>query len=158
MFPKTDLRDDEFRGTTHKSVEIVIQIIKAIREATSPKFAIGMKIDSVDAAQSGDTNRAFVKQGQRIVDAGFDFLEVSGGTYEKADMAATPSERTASQGAFFLEFSALIRQNFPSTILMVTSGFRSLEFMRNAVVSNELDLIGLGRPAILNPYIPRELL
>ena len=73
-------------------------------------------------------------------------------------MAATPSERTASQGAFFLEFSALIRQNFPSTILMVTGGFRSLEFMRNAVVSNELDLIGLGRPAILNPYIPRELL
>lgn len=89
MFPKTDLRDDEFRGTTHKSVEIVIQIIKAIREATSPKFAIGMKIDSVDAAQSGDTNRAFVKQGQRIVDAGFDFLEVSGGTYEKADVRSS---------------------------------------------------------------------
>ncbi|KAK6598922.1 NADPH dehydrogenase [Botrytis cinerea] len=38
------------------------------------------------------------------------------------------------------------------------SGFRSLEFMRNAVVGNKLDLIGLGRPAILNPSIPRELL
>lgn len=52
----------------------------------------------------------------------------------------------------------MIRQNFPSTILMVTGGFRSLEFMRNAVVGNKLDLIGLGRPAILNPSIPRELL
>ncbi|TEY86441.1 hypothetical protein BOTCAL_0008g00150 [Botryotinia calthae] len=175
MSAKTNLRDDEFGGTAHKRVEIVIRIIKSIREATSPTFAIGMKINSVDAAQSGDTNEAFVEQVQRIVDAGIDFLEVSGGTYENADvrsfilnvareidkskqMAATPSERTASREAFFLEFAALIRQNFPSTILMVTGGFRSLEFMRNAVVGNKLDLIGLGRPAILNPYIPRELL
>ncbi|KAM0165998.1 hypothetical protein ACHAQE_001856 [Botrytis cinerea] len=175
MSAKTNLREDEFGGTAHKRVEIAIRIVKSINEATPPTIAIGMKINPVDAAQSGDTNEAFVEQVQRIFGAGIDFLEVGGGTYEKADVrsfilnvagkidkskqiAATPSERTASREAFFLEFAALIRQNFPSTILMVTGGFRSLEFMRNAVVGNKLDLIGLGRPAILNPSIPRELL
>ena len=68
------------------------------------------------------------------------------------------SDRTKNREAFFLTFASLIRDNFPSVPLMVTGGFRSLAFMEEAVSTKQVDLIGLGRPAILNPLLPREVM
>ncbi|KAL3422993.1 NADH:flavin oxidoreductase/NADH oxidase [Phlyctema vagabunda] len=159
MAARTNLRTDEFGGSAAKRAEIAVRIIKGIREATSPSFAIGMKINSVDAALSGDTDAGFLEQVERFNDAGIDFLEVSGGTYEKPDMAASAptSARTAEREAYFLTFSALIRENFPKIPLMVTGGFRSVAFMNKAVASKQVDLVGIGRPAALNTHIPRDI-
>jgi 2,4-dienoyl-CoA reductase-like NADH-dependent reductase (Old Yellow Enzyme family) len=82
MSSQSNKRTDAFGGSASKRVEIVVRIIKAVREATSPNFIIGMKLNSVDQAHSGDTNEDFVEQVRRINEAGIDFLEVSGGSYE----------------------------------------------------------------------------
>ena len=87
MSKKTNLRNDKFGGSASARVEIVVRIINAVRAATSPKFAVGIKLNSVDVDYSGDTNEEFLVQVRRIVDAGIDFLEVSGGTYEKPSVS-----------------------------------------------------------------------
>lgn len=102
-----------------------------------------------------------------LVDAGIDFLEISGGTYEDPQMmgypvSATPtppkSERTAAREAFFLEFAKEVRKRHPDLVLMLTGGFRSRAGAEAAIVDGACDLVGIGRPAAVDPKFPLLLL
>ena len=68
------------------------------------------------------------------------------------------SDRTKAREAFFLEFARAIRSEFPNVPLMVTGGFSSRGGMEQAVADGDCDLIGLGRPAILNPSAPNNVI
>jgi 2,4-dienoyl-CoA reductase-like NADH-dependent reductase (Old Yellow Enzyme family) len=59
----------------------VVDIIKETRKAIPAPFAIGMKLNSVDHQDTSDME-ATLSQIRLIVEAGIDFLEISGGTYE----------------------------------------------------------------------------
>ncbi|KAF4974313.1 hypothetical protein FDECE_18678, partial [Fusarium decemcellulare] len=78
---KTNKRTDEYGGSVAARAKIVVDIIKAIRAVVPPGFTIGIKYNSVDH-QSPSQLKACVEQLHLIVDAGIDFLEISGGTYE----------------------------------------------------------------------------
>lgn len=67
------------------------------------------------------------------------------------------SERTKAREAFFLEFAGVIRKEFPDVPLMVTGGFTTRLGMENAVAGGDCDMVGLGRPAVLNPAIPNNI-
>lgn len=64
------------------------------------------------------------------------------------------SARTKAREAYFLSFAKAIRSHFKETPLMVTGGFRSRGGMARAVSEGDCDLVGLGRPAVLNPKLP----
>lgn len=66
------------------------------------------------------------------------------------------STRSGAREAFFLEFAKVVRRNFPSTILMLTGGFRSRAGMQAAIDDDACDLIGLGRPSVVRPHWPKE--
>ncbi|KAH6641316.1 NADPH dehydrogenase [Chaetomium tenue] len=109
----------------------------------------------------------WVEQVRAVVEEGVDFVEVSGGSYEDPKMIwgndgpdgaqEEKSDRTKAREAFFLEFARLIRKEFPDVPLMVTGGFSSRGGMERAVVDGDCDLIGLARPAVLNPLLPNNL-
>ena len=69
--------------------------------------------------------------------------------------APSPSARSKAREAFFLSFSREIRSHFPSVPLIVTGGFRSRQGMATAVGEGDCDLVGLGRPAVLEPALPQ---
>lgn len=66
------------------------------------------------------------------------------------------SARTKAREAFFLSFSSAIRSHFQDIPLMVTGGFRSRGGMARAITNGDCDLIGLARPAVLNPKLPKN--
>ena len=66
------------------------------------------------------------------------------------------SDRTKAREAFFLEFAKAIRSEFPEVPLMVTGGFRTRQGMEAAVAEGHCDLIGIARPACLNPALPKN--
>lgn len=67
------------------------------------------------------------------------------------------SDQTALREAFFLDFAQAIRENF-KVPLMVTGGFRSRQAMESAIQSGDCDLIGIARPAVLNPALPNNVI
>lgn len=100
-----------------------------------------------------------------LVEAGIDFMEISGGTYEDPQMMGYPvsevpvkSERTAAREAFFLEFAKEVRQRHPGLVLMLTGGFRSRAGCEAAIRDGACDLVGIGRPAAVDPRFPLLLL
>lgn len=68
------------------------------------------------------------------------------------------SARTVAREAFFLEFAEIIRVQFPDTPLMVTGGFRTRSGMVEAVQGGGCDMVGIGRPAVLDPALPKKVL
>lgn len=80
---RTNRRTDEYGGSPRKRARIVVEVVRAIRDAVpaSTGFCVGVKFNSVDH-QSPDALDACVEQLQDIAAAGIDFLEISGGTYE----------------------------------------------------------------------------
>ncbi|CCC11906.1 hypothetical protein SMACR_05119 [Sordaria macrospora] len=163
---KTNKRTDEYGGSAEKRARIVGEIIEECRRQV--KEALGE--DSEEARKTGnaeetDTTEEVLRQIELFEQWGVDFVEVSGGSYEDPQMANGPkpeikqkSERTKAREAFFLEFAKIIRTKFPQLPLMVTGGFRTRQGMEAALASDDCDMIGIGRPAIINPSLPANLI
>jgi 2,4-dienoyl-CoA reductase-like NADH-dependent reductase (Old Yellow Enzyme family) len=164
--PASNRRTDDFGGSALKRVEITLRIIRKTRAITSPTFSISAKFNSVDAAN--DKLDDVLQQIQALSEAGIDFLEISGGTYENPLMMAEgqvedvhevkPKESTVKREAFFLEFARTVRSSFPNLPLMVTGGFRTRTGMEAALESGACDIIGIARPAAVYPYLPKEII
>ncbi|KAJ5815196.1 hypothetical protein N7474_006973 [Penicillium riverlandense] len=162
---KTNIRTDEYGGTPAKRARFVLEILSEIRKVVPPKFCVGIKLNSAD--QSSAAFEDVMTQIKLLVEAGIDFMEISGGTYEDTRMMgytsqSTPqapkSERTAAREAYFLEFAKAVRQRHPKLILMLTGGFRSRAGAEAAIKDNACDLIGIARPAAVDPRWPLKLL
>lgn len=77
----TNHRTDEYGGSPEKRAKIVIDIIHAVRAATPEGFCVGLKMNSVDH-QSPEALKGCITQLKMIIEAGVDFVEISGGSYE----------------------------------------------------------------------------
>ncbi|PLB47084.1 FMN-linked oxidoreductase [Aspergillus steynii IBT 23096] len=164
--PKTNHRTDAYGGTPAKRAKFVLDIIAQIRAVVPPSFCVGIKLNSADhdSASFEDT----MMQIGLLVDAGIDFLEVSGGSYQDPQMLGsdpTPnsqseskSKSTLSREAFFLDFAQQTRSRYPSLTLMLTGGFRTRAGAEAALAQNACDLIGIGRPAAVAPDLPGRIL
>ncbi|EEU48966.1 uncharacterized protein NECHADRAFT_75659 [Fusarium vanettenii 77-13-4] len=155
---KTNLRTDAYGGSVTARAKIVVDIIKAVRAAVPPNFCVGLKFNSADH-QSPIELQECLEQTAFIAEAGLDFLEVSGGSYENPTMImgteqVAKSEKTAARESFFLEFAREMRAKLPDMPLMVTGGFRTRLGMEAALKEGACDLIGIGRPSVLNPSLP----
>jgi 2,4-dienoyl-CoA reductase-like NADH-dependent reductase (Old Yellow Enzyme family) len=170
LSPKVNLRTDEFGGTPAKRAEIVLRIIEGIRTTTSPQFCVGIKMNSVDVSEQGDGGLdACLEQMGLVVEAGIDFIEISGGSFENfsflavdppADAMTPPAglpirkKSTIEREAYFLDFAKKVRKRYPEVPLMVTGGFRSRTAMEAALKGGACDIIGIGRPATMVPALP----
>jgi 2,4-dienoyl-CoA reductase-like NADH-dependent reductase (Old Yellow Enzyme family) len=74
------------------------------------------------------------------------------------DDASAAAKKTAERESFFLQFAKIVRETFPSVVLMVTGGFRSRLGMEDALASGGCDIIGIGRPAAVLPKLPKEII
>ncbi|KAI0198270.1 NADH:flavin oxidoreductase/NADH oxidase [Astrocystis sublimbata] len=163
---KGNKRTDAYGGSPSNRARLVVEVLQAVRKAVPASFCVGIKLNSVDH-QSVEELRDCIEQLRMIVEAGVDFVEVSGGSWEdpkmmekSAQVAVVVNEKSdhsKAREAFFLEFAKAIRHEFPSVPLMVTGGFRTRPGMRSALESGDCDLIGIGRPAVLDPKLPKEI-
>lgn len=78
---KSNTRQDAYGGSPENRAKIVVDIINAVRAAVPKGFSVGIKLNSVDHQSKKELDDC-LKQLRLITDAGVDFLEVSGGTYE----------------------------------------------------------------------------
>lgn len=78
---ETNHRTDAYGGTPEKRAKIVIDIINAVRAAAPEGFCVGIKLNSVDH-QSPEALEGCITQLKMIIEAGVDFVEISGGDYE----------------------------------------------------------------------------
>jgi 2,4-dienoyl-CoA reductase-like NADH-dependent reductase (Old Yellow Enzyme family) len=162
LSPNTNQRTDHWGGSLENRSRLLLSIVNECRAEVGASFPISVKLNSSDFQQGGFTEADSLKVVKLLADARIDLLEISGGTYEKAtfflgDEVKAKKESTKKREAYFLGFAKQVRKISPIP-LMITGGFRSVDFCNEVLSAGECDLIGMGRPFISNIVaIPRFL-
>ena len=158
LSPHHNQRTDQWGGSVQNRARFVLEILRAMRAATSPAFPVSIKMNSADFQRGGFTEEESMQVAEMLADAGIDLIEISGGTYEMPQMTGVPVKTsTLAREAYFLEYAEKIRARV-KTPLMVTGGFRSIDGMAQALQSGATDLIGIARPLAVQPDLPNRLL
>jgi len=161
LSPLSNVREDDWGGSLRNRARLLLEVIASVRVEVGADFPIGVKLNSADFQKGGFSEDECVQVVKWLEESGVDLLEVSGGTYEKPVMVTAArvavAESTLRREAYFLDYAKTLRAETKMP-LMVTGGFRSLDAMSEALRSGNVDVIGLGRPLIMCPEGPRELL
>jgi len=163
-------RDDKWGGTLQNRARFLLEIVKRTRAAVKEPFVVSVKLNSADFQKGGFSEDDSITVAGWLQAAGCDLIEVSGGNYEQPRMInfdrkdplaakrfAEKRESTIKREAYFLDFVPKLKAAV-SMPIMVTGGFRSSEAMADAVEADDADVIGLGRPLVLDPEGAKKLL
>ncbi|KAF3356871.1 hypothetical protein VdG1_03429 [Verticillium dahliae VDG1] len=104
---------DAYGGSPAKRARFAVEIVEAIRAVVPKEFCVGIKLNSVDHQSKAELSDC-VEQLKLIAQAGVDFIEMSRGP----SAVEGKSERTKAREAFFLDFAAAIRDQFPDVPLV----------------------------------------
>lgn len=159
LSPRINTRDDRWGGTLEDRARLVVSVVRKVRAAVRDDFIVGVKLNSSDFQKGGFDHHDSVQVASMLEDEGVDLIEVSGGTFETptAYQHTAKSQSTIAREGYFLEYAKAMKAAL-RTPLMVTGGFRSRDVMNSALKSNAADLIGIGRPFIVDPEFPSQLL
>lgn len=169
LSPLANQRTDQWGGSLENRARFLLQAVRAVRAEVGPDFPVSVKLNSADFQQGGFTHEDCLQVVKWLETEKIDLLEVSGGTYEQPQMVVAARTKdgnpllakvrssTAQREAYFLHYAGIIR-GATSLPLMVTGGFRTLDAMESALDEGVLDVVGLGRPLIIDPEGPRKLL
>ncbi|MDH2532383.1 NADH:flavin oxidoreductase/NADH oxidase family protein [Acinetobacter baumannii] len=161
LSPLTNKRTDQWGGSVENRTRFLLEVYKAVREATSENFIISVKLNSADFQRGGISEEDVISVFKAVDEAGIDLIEISGGTYEAPAMAGAKADKrkasTIAREAYFLDFAEKIRQHVKCK-LMVTGGFRTVEGMNAALASGACDFIGIARPLAVETDLTDRLI
>jgi 2,4-dienoyl-CoA reductase-like NADH-dependent reductase (Old Yellow Enzyme family) len=160
LSPLVNKRDDDWGGDAERRRRFVIELARATRAAVGPDKIVAIKLNSADFQRGGFSEEESLEVVRLLGEEGLDFLEISGGTYEKPAMMGAASrkmsERSAAREAYFLDFAAKAKEITPMP-LMITGGLRSSTAMAEAI-EDGIDVVGVARPVCLETDLPRRLI
>ncbi|KAB8258489.1 hypothetical protein BDV32DRAFT_139566 [Aspergillus pseudonomiae] len=153
----TNKRTDEYGGSLENRARLIVEVARSIRQElpSSSGFILGIKINSVEFQADGFTPAEAQQLCQILEQNEFDFVELSGGTYE-APAFSRSRDSTKNREAFFLEFASMITPVLSKTKSYVTGGLRTASGMVTALET--VDGVGLARPACQEFSLPRDIL
>ncbi|PHH64297.1 hypothetical protein CDD81_4781 [Ophiocordyceps australis] len=151
----TNKRTDQYGGSLSNRARLIFEISDAIKARVPSTFIVSIKLNSVEFQPSGFTFQECKDLSIQLEHHGFDFIEISGGTFEKFEFKHK-RESTRKREAFFLEFAEMILPCLHQTRVYVTGGLRSAAAMAEALAT--VDGIGIGRPCCHEPDIGQKLL
>ncbi|WYZ42061.1 hypothetical protein EsH8_V_000956 [Colletotrichum jinshuiense] len=158
----TNKRTDEYGvQTLENRTRLIADIGRAIRARTSPGFILAAKLNSVEFQDGGVTPDEARELCASLSGLGFDFLEISGGTFEELGMT-WEKESTRQREGFFLEFADTVVKGLGSdaesrrTKAYIVGGMRTVGAMVKAL--DVVDGVALGRPAAQEFRVTSDIL
>lgn len=153
LSPLTNRRTDQWGGSLENRARLLFEIVRAVRAATKPGFAVAVKLNSTDFQRGG-----FSPEEARAIIHGLgtlktDLVELSGGNYEApVMMGAMSDERGLAHEAYFLELARVIGASAPMP-LMVTGGIRRYDVAAR-VLQTGMAMAGMATALALMPDLP----
>ena len=156
LSPYSNIRTDKWGGSLENRSRFVIEVYREIRKQVGISFPIGIKLNSADFQKGGFSEEESMEVVKILSKEGIDLIEISGGTYEAPAMMGKRKGSTIEREVYFMDYIEKARK-ITNTPLMLTGGFRTTSVMRDAIASNQLDIIGIARPFAVFPNIGNEI-
>ncbi|OJZ67912.1 2,4-dienoyl-CoA reductase [Mycobacterium paraffinicum] len=155
LSPLSNRRTDEWGGSLHNRARMLVDVVRSVRSAVSPSFAVGVKLNSADFQRGGfDADDARQVIGM-LEPLGVDLVELSGGSYESPAMTGRPADaRTQAREAYFLELAAALAETSPLP-LMLTGGITHRETAETAL-DHGVSVVGMATALAVTPDLPNR--
>jgi 2,4-dienoyl-CoA reductase-like NADH-dependent reductase (Old Yellow Enzyme family) len=121
LSPSTNKRTDKYGGSLENRLRIILEVAEACRKRVSKEFIIDIKVNSVEFQEKGFSPKDAKGLCKALEQAKFDYVELSGGTYESLAFGHK-RESTKKRASFFIEFAEQIVQPLSKTKTYVTGG------------------------------------
>jgi dimethylamine/trimethylamine dehydrogenase len=159
LMPRYNHRTDEYSATTMENrTRFMREVVEQVREAVNDACAVTVRlsIDTLDAEKRGidaaETAPAMVELTDHLVDL-WD-MEVCGPIMQEWGDAAGPS-RFFREG-YQIPYVAKVRPYTKKPIVAVSRWVHP-DAMLEAVESGAIDIIGMARPGIADPFLPTKI-
>jgi 2,4-dienoyl-CoA reductase-like NADH-dependent reductase (Old Yellow Enzyme family) len=150
LSPLVNQRGDEWGGSLENRARLLLDVVRAIREAVSLSFAVAVKLNSADFQRGGFDAQDAAQVIAMLEPLGVDLVELSGGSYESPAMSGRPADgRTAAREAYFLELAAQLAKTSPLP-LMLTGGITRRETAERVLASG-VALVGMASAMAITP-------
>lgn len=154
LSPITNKRTDQWGGSLENRARLLVEVVRQVRAAVRPQFAVSVKINSADFQRGGFSEEDAKSVVRLLNPLGIDLIELSGGSYEAPAMQGQARDgRTLAREAYFLEFAKDIR-TVAHMPVMVTGGIRRLP-VAEAVLTSGVDVVGIATALSLDPNLPK---
>jgi 2,4-dienoyl-CoA reductase-like NADH-dependent reductase (Old Yellow Enzyme family) len=120
LSPLFNHRTDEYGGSVKARFQIVLEIIKEVRNAVGSSFPVGIRINSSDQLIGGLTEADALELVRLIDKTSIDLINISGGTYFPG---AESSSEGSKEGPYFIDFAKQAKK-ITKIPLIVTGGFK----------------------------------
>jgi 2,4-dienoyl-CoA reductase-like NADH-dependent reductase (Old Yellow Enzyme family) len=164
--PRVNRRDDRWGGSLENRARLLLETVRAVRDAIGPNKALSVKLNSSDFQKGGFSFADCQAVVGLLHGEGVDLLEISGGNYEQPKMMGMEGlepvfdddvrESTRAREAYFMAYAEKILDTARMPV-MVTGGFRTRTAMDEALDAG-VAMVGIGRPLCVDPDAPARLL
>jgi 2,4-dienoyl-CoA reductase-like NADH-dependent reductase (Old Yellow Enzyme family)/NADPH-dependent 2,4-dienoyl-CoA reductase/sulfur reductase-like enzyme len=155
LSPKTNKRTDEYGGSTENRSRFLLEVIRAVRAAVGPYFAVWVKLDSREVGKEGGITLEHAKITAALVEqAGADAITVSAyhdtGQGKLHSASNIPHESNCN-----LPAALAIKQVV--SIPVIASGRVEPEHADREIAAGHFDFLAMGRKLLADPELPRKL-
>ncbi|UYM04382.1 oxidoreductase [Solicola gregarius] len=156
LSPATNRRDDGLGGALEHRMAFPRRVIQAVRAAVGPDFVVGIRMSMDEDRPDGLELTEALAALQSYVADGIDFLSIIKGTIESDATLAKVIPSMGTPSAPFLEFAGEVRRAV-SVPVMHASRISDVATARHAIRDGLLDLVGMTRPQLADPYLVSKL-
>ena len=155
LSPLSNQRQDQWGGPIENRARLLIDVVRSVRAAVAPDFAVAVKINSADFQRGGFSAEDACTVVKMLDGLGLDLIELSGGSYEAPAMQGDARDgRTLAREAYFLEFARNIAA-VTRIPLMVTGGIRR-KAIAEEVINSGIAMAGIATALAIDPQLPRK--
>ncbi|WP_449277792.1 oxidoreductase [Leucobacter sp. GX24907] len=143
-------REDEYNGDFENSLRFLTRVVDAVREAVPADFVIGLKASVDDCGSDEDLVVRIVNE---LSEHGIQFLNLITGSIDKEAGLARQAPGMGTPSAPHLDLSRRIRERISIPVMHATR-IADVTTARHAIESGAMDLVGMVRANIADPYLP----
>ena len=158
--PATNHRTDKYGGSLENRMRFGRMVFEAMREAVGNEFLLGVRMTMTehDHDGSGLSFEANIEIAQRLKNDGIlDFLNLVSGRIDSMPRLTNYMPGMAAPLAPFLQQVAMFRKEIDLPIFHATR-INDLATARHAITEHIVDLVGMTRGHIADPYIVEKLM
>lgn len=153
MSPRSNTRNDEYGGDPERRLRFPIEVIRAIKRRAGADFPLSFRISGSERIDGGLTPEDMSLITPRLVEAGLDMINISGGAYGSNPVIVAPY---SVPFGFNLSYAKTIKPAVRVPVALV-GRLWDPHLMAAVVANGTADLIALGRALWADPDLPRKL-
>lgn len=157
LSPLINCRQDGYGGSLHKRLRFAMEVLEAVRAAVGPELVLGLRLTADELLPGGISQSEGAEIAKMLVDTGHvDFLNVlAGAPYDDLGLAGWIPPMGLPSAAH-LSWAARIKHTVDIPVFHA-GGMADLSTARHAIQSGALDMVGMTRAHIADPYLVQKL-